>query len=214
MCNKPRLVYSERYKINVDLEDSHCTSARGYDFGKVIPMYSTKRYICNYNMYLHRIICDACVNNPRKDIFDVVDHIDGNTLNNRVKNLRWVNGHLNSNNLQTRPGNTPPGVYVAKRKVKSGKWYTSNIFLKNQCCIKSFRTLQKAVEFANKFNADYFRRLYDAYVNSPQNAYEARIYWAELAICVSDFRADMRKSRIDVLAGKFLFSDSIFKKLT
>ena len=218
MCNRPKLVYSKRYNVNVDLEDGHCTSARAQDFGRIIPFSSCGRYIRSspkvYGYYMHRIVCDACVPNPRPDLFDVVDHIDGKSKNNNPKNLRWVNQHLNNNNLHTLPGRTPPGVRVQRICTKSGKWYSRISFNKNNCLLKSFRTLQKAVDFANYFNPYYFRRLYDVYLMSPRDPYERRMYWAKHAICVSDFRCDMRKCRALVLAGKFLFSDTAFKKLT
>ena len=218
MCT-PKLVYSERHKVNVDLQDGHCTSARRHDFGKIIPMhgdrYAHGRHGDRNTLYLHRIVCDACVPNPRPDLFDVVDHKDGNPANSLdPSNLRWVNQHLNNNNLRTLPGCTPPGVYVAKTRSQNGRWYSRIQFRKNGCILKSFRTLQQGVDFANKFNADYFRRLYDAYLRSPRDPFERRMYWAKHAMCVSDFRCDNRESRARVLAGKFLFSDKVFRKLT
>ena len=120
MCNTPQLVYSERHKVNVDLKDGHCTSARRCDFGKVIKMHSHGRYLQanRHGMYLHRIVCDACVSNPRPDLFDVVDHKDGDPANSLdPSNLRWVNQHLNNNNLQTLPGCTPPLEFVLQKAV-------------------------------------------------------------------------------------------------
>ena len=222
--SKPNLVYSPTYSINVDLSDFHCTSAVNSEFGKVFHMHLTGK--CPYlrkhviregrhtYLYLHRIVADASVNNPRPDLFDVVDHKDGNPQNNDPKNLRWVNCHLNLVNLSTQEGQTPPGVCVNKRKCASGKWYSCIMYTKNGCCLKSFRTLQKAVVFANNFNREYFVRLYNAYVNSPVDPYECRMYWAKLAISVSDYRCDNRKSRAEVLNGKFLVTDPLFKKLT
>ena len=195
-----------------------------HDFAKVLPMRNYGQgYLGMHRgvegrkfvLLLHRVVADACVPNPRPDIFDVVDHIDGNPLNNDPRNLRWVNSHLNHNNLATLPGRTPPGVHVCKRKAKSGKWYSNILFLKNGCCLKSFRSLQACVEFADDFNAQYFDRLYSAHLQSPEDPYQRRLYWAEKAICVSDFRAEMRKSRRQVLEGeRFLVSDNLFKKLT
>ena len=222
MCNIPKLIYSPRYKVNVDLEDYHCTSAKNYEFGKILPMRPNSNYMkammtnngLKYCLYLHRIVADACVHNPRPDIFDVVDHKDHDPLNNDPSNLRWVNAHLNLNNLKTGEGKTPPGVRVTKNKTKTGKWYTYIQFRKNGCILKSFRTLQKAVEFADTFNKHYFDRLYKAYVNSPMDPYEARLYWAKKAISINEFRCNPRESRKLVLEGKFLVSDDLFKKLT
>ena len=159
MCQISKLVYSARYKVNVDLEDFHCTSAKNNEFAKVLPMKVSGN--TNYlkfgrwnrgngvMLFLHRIVADACVTNPRPDIFDVVDHIDGCTLHNDPSNLRWVNSHLNHNNLKTSEYSTPPGVHLQKRKTNSGKWYSYISFTKNGCILKSFRSLQKASAFAD-----------------------------------------------------------------
>ena len=103
MCQQSKLVYSAKYKINVDLEDFWCTSAENHDFGKKIARYAGNgtRYIANPRklLYLHRIVADATVYNPRPDIFNMLDHIDENKQNIHWSNLRWVNcslNHLNS----------------------------------------------------------------------------------------------------------------------
>ena len=218
MCQKSKLVYSPMYKINVDLEDFWCTSAENYNFGKRIIMYAgdATRYSENAQkrLYLHRIVADATVYNPRPDIFDFVDHIDGDTKNNDPSNLRWLNHHLNVN-WKYREGETPPGVTMEKKRVKSGKWFASIYFRRCNCKLKTFRTLQSCVEFGSYFHKEHFRRLYEAYVKSPRDEFQSRKYWAERLISVQDFRCDIRMMRKSVLAfHKFLVSDSIYKKLT
>ena len=48
---------------------------------------------------VHRLLAIKFVGNPRPDIFNTVDHIDGDPLNNSIFNLRWVNRELNMLNL-------------------------------------------------------------------------------------------------------------------
>jgi len=43
-----------------------------------------------HNMRIHRMVAKAFVNNPNKNVFTQVDHIDCNKLNNYYKNLEWV----------------------------------------------------------------------------------------------------------------------------
>ena len=40
-------------------------------------------------LYIHRLIAEAFVFNPNPNEFDVVNHIDGNKLNNSIDNLEW-----------------------------------------------------------------------------------------------------------------------------
>lgn len=52
-----------------------------------------------YCKYIHRLVAIAFeLKNPRPDIFNIVDHIDMNEINNRPCNLRWVTHQLNTLN--------------------------------------------------------------------------------------------------------------------
>lgn len=51
-----------------------------------------------YNVLRHRLVARAFVCNPRPGLFDQVDHINGDKTDNRVCNLRWVTGQLNTLN--------------------------------------------------------------------------------------------------------------------
>jgi hypothetical protein len=53
---------------------------------------AVKKYI---TQRVHRLVAAAFVQNPRPDIFNVVDHINGDTHNNHYSNLRWLNDQLN-----------------------------------------------------------------------------------------------------------------------
>ena len=49
----------------------------------------------NITKYLHRILAEAFIPNPRKKPF--INHIDGNPKNNKISNLEWV---TNQENIQ------------------------------------------------------------------------------------------------------------------
>ena len=98
-----------------------------YERKRRLAKSSTKEYYkvsVHYKLRrLHRLLCETYVG-PIPFPGAVVDHIDGNTLNNNINNLRWCTHRMNSLN---RHGYSK-GYEVVERKkgstykVKSTKW--------------------------------------------------------------------------------------------
>ena len=48
--------------------------------------------------YIHRLMGFSWLSPPKHRLLTIIDHIDGNSLNNRVDNLRWVTPTANNIN--------------------------------------------------------------------------------------------------------------------
>ena len=61
---------------------------------------------------IHRLMLKAFIPNPNPDIFTICDHINRNSMDNRLENLRWSTTQLNNLNRTCR------GYYYDKRDNK------------------------------------------------------------------------------------------------
>jgi len=212
------LRYSPKFKVNIDLRDTAVYCARKWNYGK--KLHFTKGaghkkcyYITTFHRTLHRMIADACVLNPRPDIFNCVDHISGDTEDNSPENLRWVNKHLNNNNRTARGKHGPPGVEHRRFRTGNGKFYNAWVFQKCGKIVYSGKK-EAVIAFAERFKVEYFNALYKAYVVSP--AFESDewfAYWS--AILINNKCKMTKKQRSGVISfTKFVVDDRAFKKLT
>ena len=222
--------YSPNYEVTIDLEDMWIADVsrvnKSANFGKHVPMtlHTNSHYYAKTGfrgnikrtLYLHKVVLDACVPNPRPDIFTVGDHVDGNTTNNHPSNLRHVNQHLNSLNQHYDPATqTPPGLLQRKYKTKNGKWFSLWEYKKSSRSLKYFKFDKKteAIKFANDFNRKFFDAMYQAYLHCPQNGDRElwREYWGKRLISYSHFTKADRPSLLNL--EKFVVGDDVYKKL-
>ena len=111
---------------------------------------------------IHSIVAKTWVDNPRPDIFNIVDHIDRNEHNNHKSNLRWVNRTINRQN------NSCLNVtFIKKMRVKNGKTlYTvrrwrATVTIDNKCNhLGMYKTFLEAYRVAKRFKEDNLMRNY------------------------------------------------------
>lgn len=100
-------------------EDGKVLSKKRGDYAEMMPSISTGYAKVSFsngtekaNYQVHRLVAEAFIKNPKK--LEIVNHIDGNKLNNHVSNLEWVtrkgNAKHYSENLAKK--------YAADRKAK------------------------------------------------------------------------------------------------
>ena len=137
----------------------------GYDV-----LYETFNYV-TFRVYVHRLIASVFVYNFRPDIFDRVDHIDRNTRNNAISNIRWVNHRLNM--INTNKKNVRSRTFL-RRTGKLGSYWKKElgpfayIYTDNDLGeIKVyFQDYSKAIEFAKTDKIRRFNKLYLSYLQN------------------------------------------------
>ena len=89
--------------------------------------------------YLHRLLAEHYIPNPNN--YHEVDHIDGNSLNNDLSNLRWCDRSINTQNRRLFKNSTSGFKNISQRK-ESGSWKVHYQRYKIQ---KTFKTKTEAL---------------------------------------------------------------------
>lgn len=115
----------------------------GRRVGSVSPLGYETVYYKGENHYSHRILFIARYGYLPK----LVDHVDGDKLNNSISNLRECSSTQNQCNSKLRKDNKTghKGVY----KHKHGGWYSQVYYEKVKYYLGYFNTEEEAVDAAN-----------------------------------------------------------------
>ena len=118
------------------------SNSRGY---KHCMLYRDKvRKACK----VYRLVAKAFIPNPENK--ESVDHIDRNTLNNNVTNLRWATRSEQKCNTPCRKDSKTGYKHINYYK-QSNKYRFILYKGKKQIYKKNFKTLEEAIEYRNEY---------------------------------------------------------------
>jgi len=132
-----------------DLIKNYCWDLHSDTNNSYIRAYShTENNIHKY-IFLHNLVS----NNLNSNL--VVDHIDGNTMNNRKYNIRICKQIYNIKNLKLYKTNKSgtKGVYYSK---KTNKWIANIQCNKNKIHLGSFENIDDAIKVRKEAEIKYF----------------------------------------------------------
>ena len=138
-------IRSDGYVVNItngkELKRSLYTDQHGY-----------QRYVCclyhegKSKKHTIAVLLAKAFISGQSEERNSVDHIDQNSLNNNLSNLRWA-----TKSEQVINRTIPPGVLNEKNITKNGKWYQFQIYRNNIRHTKCFKTLPEAILYRDNY---------------------------------------------------------------
>ena len=99
---------------------------------------------------VHRLIAIAFIPNPNN--LPIIDHIDGNRVNNNIENLRWASYSQNAMNTKIRVNNTSGTKGISYHK-RDKVWAAFISYNNQKLHLGNFKTKEEAIEArTNKAN--------------------------------------------------------------
>lgn len=138
-----------------------CVTYRGYERVTLRKSGSTKKF----SMSIHRLVIEHFKPCPDPQKFDMVNHIDGNKLNNHISNLEWSNNSHNQRsflNLSERNHSGLLGVaikYVGPYKNYRAHWKDPE----GNSQEKSFSVIKHGEEEAKRLAIEHRKKMEQLY---------------------------------------------------
>jgi len=128
---------------------------------------------------VHRMVAITYCHNPCPTAFKLVDHVNGQTEDNRACNLRWLNPLLNSANSSARNAylSTKRPIMIKNRRVfvNVEPRYQSRITVDNKTHKLGFyETEQEACDVSRAFRKQMFAEIYLGILNDNSVSPEER----------------------------------------
>jgi len=140
--------------------------------GEVVGSLKDSRYrisVNNKRRLTYRIVWLLCTGEDPVDF--VIDHIDGNTLNNKISNLRKVTQATNSKNIKMRVDNKTGHTNISYRN----GYYSVLLVLFGKEIRKSFSVLKYGKEMALALAVEYKHKMFSSAMSSGEEYTERHI---------------------------------------
>lgn len=105
---------------------------------------------------IHKLVADAFIENPNE--YKIIDHIDGNSLNNNVDNLRWTTNTINTINSKMSKYNTSGITGVCFIKTRNS-WVATWQNEEGKHCSKTFSLKQYGNNKAKELAIAYRKKM-------------------------------------------------------
>ena len=145
---------------------------RGYPCKIKSSIYRRIKLISGEFKLVHRMVAFTFVNNPCPEEFKLVDHVNGDTDDNRASNLRWVNHVLNSANSGARCAYKvmKHSMVVKGRRIfvksKKPRWQSRVTMDKVKHNLGFYKTEEEACRVSRAFRKKRFREIYLGYIQN------------------------------------------------
>lgn len=113
------------------------------------------------NKYLHRILTN--------EQHQYVDHINGNTLDNRRDNLRICTNADNLKNRVNLPKNNTSGILGVRFRSDRNKWYSEIQYNGKSVYLGSYNTKEEAIKSRVEAELKYFKEYKSKILNNEIN---------------------------------------------
>ena len=122
----------------------------------------TYSYLNIERIKIHKLVGLAWVYNPRPLIFNCLDHIDGDRMNNHASNLRWITTALNNQNRHNEKSKYYRGPHFGKN---GGVYFQSYIIRSGkEVILTSHGSRKEATAHGKKMRMLKFLNEYNAHI--------------------------------------------------
>ena len=105
------------------------------------------------NAKIHKLLGEYFITNPKPDIYNEIDHINRNPLDNDLSNLRWCNRSINTQNTNVSKNNKLQEKNICRFR----KGYKVDLYKNGKKICKTFKTLEEAKEWRDNVDFDSYK---------------------------------------------------------